>query len=196
MKNKAVKGSHSLKMQGVDTGTTSKKPKVIIRRAAKQNSEIKIIEKEQVIMERDENGQVSVDPEIETSVPNLTIEKEPESLSESPSTNDSDQVSPMPTYPAISGFDLDVVSRNQQYVLRNMLVLCDCCVQSSPDGIFNVLARNFNDTGGVMWFMRKIGKSHIADLLKGKDVVDAVRKAAHELHRELKGEIGRPVARW
>jgi hypothetical protein len=98
--------------------------------------------------------------------------------------------------PPISGFDLDGVSLNQQYTVRRMVILCDCCVQKSPEEIFDVLARNFNDTGDLVWWLRKIGKGHLSDLVKGKDIVDAIRKTAHELYQELKKEIGRPIARW
>jgi len=47
-----------------------------------------------------------------------------------------------------------------------------------------------------MWWLRRIGKGHVADTLKGKDIVDACRKAAHMLDRQLKREIGQPVPRW
>jgi hypothetical protein len=121
-------------------------------------------------------------------------EKESETLVENLLINEVNPASMVS--PTIPGFDLDGVSRNQQYVLRNMLVLCDCCVQTSSDGVFDVLARNFSDTGALMWWLRKIGKDRIAELVKGKDLVDAIRKAAHRLYRDLTFEIGKPVARW
>lgn len=85
---------------------------------------------------------------------------------------------------------------SHQYSVRCALVLCDCSVQKTPEAIFDVLGRNFNDTGALMWWLRRIGKGHLAELLKGKDVVDAVRKAVHALSRELREQIGKPVARW
>ena len=44
-----------------------------------------------------------------------------------------------------------------------------------------------------MW---RIGYGDKTKLLKGKDIVDAIRKVAHLLYRDLKKEIGRPVARF
>ncbi len=101
-----------------------------------------------------------------------------------------------PPWPQIPGFDLDNISLQQQHTIRRMVILCDCSAQASPEGVFDVLARNFPEVGELRWWLIKIGKPHLAELIKRKDIVDAVRKSAHELHKELKEQIGRPVARW
>ncbi len=101
-----------------------------------------------------------------------------------------------PPWPQIPGFDLDNISLQQQHTIRRMVILCDCSVQRSPEGVFDVLARNFPDVGELRWWLIKIGKPHLAELIKRKDLVDAVRKAAHELHKELESVIGKPLARW
>ena len=101
-----------------------------------------------------------------------------------------------PSLPSIAGFDLDGLSLNQQYAIRNAVVLCDCCVRATPEGIFDVLGRNFADTAALMWWLRRIGKGSVAETVKGKDIVDGCRKAAHMLGGQLKNEIGRSVPRW
>ena len=88
------------------------------------------------------------------------------------------------------------MSRTQRYWIGTMLIFADCAVQKSAEGIFDVLARNFEDTGALSWWLWRIGYGDKTKLLKGKDIVDAIRKIAHELHRDLKKEIGRPVARF
>lgn len=193
MKSKTLKGSRSLKAHEEDDPIFSKKPKIVIRRSVKQNSKIQLVEKEQSVVDTEKIEQVNTDHNSTTTTLAMS-ENGSETSAESSPVNGSNPSSMQ--LPSVSGFDFDGVSRNQQYVLRNMLVLCDCCVQASPDGIFDVLARNFSDTGALMWWLRKVGKFHVAELVKGKDLVDAIRKAAHELYRDLKKEIGRPVARW
>ena len=96
----------------------------------------------------------------------------------------------------IPGFDMEGASRNQQYYIRSVVILCDCSVQRNADGIFDVLARNFWGLGILTWWLRRVGKAHLVDQVKGKDLVDAIRKVAHSLHRELSDVIGRPMARW
>ena len=86
------------------------------------------------------------------------------------------------------------IGRIQQYWISTMLVFADCAVQNNPDGVFDVLARNFDSPGALSWWLYRIGRGEMAKYTKGKDVVDAIRKVAHELHRELR-EIGKPVAR-
>ena len=87
------------------------------------------------------------------------------------------------------------MSRIQQYWISIMLVFADCAVQNNPDGVFDVLARNFDSPGTLSWWLHRIGHGDIAKYTKGKDIVDAIRKVAYELYRDLR-EIGKPVARW
>jgi hypothetical protein len=88
------------------------------------------------------------------------------------------------------------ISRNQKYWLSIMLIFADCGVQKSADGVFDVLARNFEHTGALSWWLWKIGHGEMTRFLKGKDIVDAIRKIAYELYRILKSEVGKPVARF
>ena len=88
------------------------------------------------------------------------------------------------------------MSRIQRYWIGSMLVFADCSVQDSPDGVFHVLARNFEHTGALSWWLWKIGHGEMTRYVKGKDIVDAVRKIAYELHRILKSEVGRPAPRF
>jgi len=113
-----------------------------------------------------------------------------------PNESESAQMNASSDQRAIPGFDMEGASRIQQYYIRSVVILCDCFVQRSPDGIFDVLARNFGDHGILTWWLRRVGKAHLVDQVKGKDLVDAIRKVAHSLHRELSGVIGRPMARW
>jgi hypothetical protein len=172
----------------------SKKPTIMVKRSAANRLEQNPVAEEVQAMENediDRPEQVNEGREQDSSPPVDTVIAEtavPEPQENSPLTE--------PSWPPVLGFDVGGLNRNQQYAVRSTLILCDCCVQRSWEGIFDVLGRNFNDTGGLMWWLRKVGKTHVAEHVKGKDVVDAVRKAAHELFRELKAEIGRPVARW
>ena len=88
------------------------------------------------------------------------------------------------------------MSRIQRYWIGAMLVFADCAIQESPDGVFHVLARNFEHTGALSWWLWKIGHGEMTRYVKGKDIVDAVRKIAYELHRILKSEVGRPAPRF
>jgi len=88
------------------------------------------------------------------------------------------------------------MGRIQKYWIGTMLIFADCAVQDSPEAIFDVLARNFEDTGALSWWLWHIGYGDKTKLLKRKDIVDAVRKVAHLLYRDLKKEIGRPMARF
>lgn len=88
------------------------------------------------------------------------------------------------------------VSRVQDYAIRNLLVFADCCVQTSPDGIFDVLARNFDNLGALGWWLQRVGKGNLIPLTKGKDLIDALRIVAHALYRQIRVEIGKPIPRW
>jgi hypothetical protein len=187
-------GSRSLRLIQ-DTGQSAK-PKVIRRarnqKPSQENSkedrgmEIEGVTQEEVV--RRESHEL----DIENQVPGSKAVEEPQNSENLPQNS----AQPATALPSIEGFDLSGMSISQQYAIRNALVLSDCSVQKSPERIFDVLARNFADTAALMWWLRKIGKGHLAESLKGKDIVDAVRKAAHALSRELKDQIGKPVARW
>jgi len=83
----------------------------------------------------------------------------------------------------------------QDYAIRNMLVFADAAVAKDPDGVFDVLARNFDSPGWVSYWLRKVGHGDKARYAKGRDLVEYIRKVAHELHGDLK-DIGKPKARW
>jgi hypothetical protein len=108
-------------------------------------------------------------------------------------------VEPAPTttaLPPLPGYNLDGVSRNQQYIIRNMLLFADCAVQISAEGVFDVLARNFSDTGALVWWLWRVGKRDLATRIKRMDIVDAARITAHALHQQIKAEIGGKLPRW
>lgn len=88
------------------------------------------------------------------------------------------------------------ISRVQDYALRNLLVFADCAVQKDESGVFDVIARNFDNTGILGWWLQRIGKGELIPLTKGKDIVDAIRVISHALYRQLKAEIGKPIPRW
>ena len=179
-----------------------KKPKFIIRRAAKSTSGEKDASPEVPVKETEEvtikGAEEVATPGPITQIANPVSDTIPPREQDHPIQSDplKDASPDRPSPPPVPGFTLEGAGLSHQYAIRSVVTLCDCCVQKSPDGIFDVLGRNFVDTGGLMWWLRRVGKSHVAEQIKGKDVVDAVRKAAHLLFRELKAEIGRPVPRW
>jgi hypothetical protein len=175
-----------------DSGNPSK-PKVI-RRAGKRKSESENSIMEDVSMEREEVGHTEASTGNGLTVPTPETAKESETLGAAPEVPNSTPSAH--ALPPIAGFNLSGMSLNQQYAIRNAVVLCDCCVHKTPERIFDVLGRNFADTGALVWWLRRIGKGHLAEPLKGKDVVDAVRKTAHAPSLELGGQIGKPAARW
>lgn len=171
----------------------SKNSKVIIRRPGKQNlgpsgpTGQPYHQAQDLRQPGQGSGSFSHDAEV-------SIPQNADDLVSSESANT--DMNPSAPEKTIQGFELEGANRNQQYFIRAAVILCDCSVQRSPDGIFDVLARNFGDLGLLTWWLRRVGKAHLVDLVKGKDLVDAVRKVAHALHRELSGVIGRPTARW
>jgi hypothetical protein len=174
----------------VDTGKM--KPKVI-RRSGKRNSDVV----DRVATTREHTGSYMEEPMPEA--PALgTISME--GLEETPAVPEPAEPTPTttspPPLPPLPGFFLDGASRNQSYVIRNMLVFADCCVAHTEDEVFDVIARNYSDTGGVCWWLYRIGKPKIVPRLKGKDIVDAARIVAHALHRQLKKEVGLRIPRW
>jgi len=179
-----------------------RKPKFVIRRAEKSTSGEKNATPEVLVKETEEvpikGGEEVATPEPTTQISNAVSDTiaagEQGPQIQGDQTKDASPRPPSP--PPVPGFTLEGAGLSHQYAIRSVVTLCDCCVQKSPEGVFDVLGRNFVDTGGLMWWLRRVGKPHVAEQIKGKEVVDAVRKAAHLLFRELKQEIGRPVARW
>jgi hypothetical protein len=87
------------------------------------------------------------------------------------------------------------MSLSQKYTLLSIQTFADCAVQQSPDGIFDVLARNFADNGNLSYFLQKVGYGHLTSYARGHDIVDYVRKTSHELFKAMK-DVGKPIARW
>lgn len=170
-----------------------KKPTIIEKGSARSRGESNGIAQNLSVEEMRETDR----PESPTEVVNQDSASQttPDEAEERPSDPIGGDDPSAPSWPPMPGFELEGANRNQQYAVRSMVILCDCCVQNSPDGVFDVLARNFDTVTALMWWLRKIGKGHLVRRVKGKDVVDAVRNAAHDLNRELKVEIGLPVAR-
>lgn len=88
------------------------------------------------------------------------------------------------------------MSKPSGYNVRNAYLLADVAVQKSPEGVFDVLARNFDNPGGLNYWLDRVGHGDKKQFLKGKDLIDYIRVVAHRLYQELAKEIGRPVARW
>ena len=87
------------------------------------------------------------------------------------------------------------MSLAQKYTLLSIQTFADCVVQQSPDGIFDVLARNFGDNGALSFWLHKVGHGHLTTYAKGHDIVDYIRKTSHELFKAMK-DVGKPIARW
>jgi len=167
----------------------SKKPKVIIRRAMKKNggaAEVPLPNHSEV---DNPSPVTAIDDSIPDAIPSNAIETVV-NVDKSDGMNSSP-----PGWPSLPGFQV-TGGRNHQYFMRSAVILSDCCVQKDWWDVVDVLGRNFESTGFLAWWLRKIGKGHLVGFVKNKDIVDAVRKVAYELHRELRVEIGRPIARW
>ncbi|MGO9566657.1 MAG: hypothetical protein ACLP5H_03850 [Desulfomonilaceae bacterium] len=87
------------------------------------------------------------------------------------------------------------VSRPQFYNQVTAHILGDCAVQPDASGIYDVLARNFGDSGMLSWWLHRIGHADMTKLGRRKDLFDYLRLVSNALHRELKHDLGRPVAR-
>jgi hypothetical protein len=74
-------------------------------------------------------------------------------------------------------------------------ILADAAVQRDSSGVYDVLARNFVDSGMLSWFLNRIGHADMTKLGLRKDLFDYLRLVSNALHRELKRDLGRPVAR-
>ncbi len=88
------------------------------------------------------------------------------------------------------------MSRLQDNFLKSLLVFADCVVQTNASGVFDTLARNFADKPMLNYWLFRVGYGHLSDYTRNKDIVDAIRKVAYELHRDMKKNIGKAVARW
>jgi hypothetical protein len=88
------------------------------------------------------------------------------------------------------------MSRPLGYSMRSAYLLADVAVQKSPEGVFDVLARNFDNPGLLNYWLDRVGHGDKKQWLKGKDLIDYLRIVAHRLYRDLSREVGRPVARW
>jgi hypothetical protein len=88
------------------------------------------------------------------------------------------------------------MGRAQDYAMRNLFVFADCAIQKNESGVFDVLARNFDSTGLMSYWLNKVGYGHLTRYAKDRDLVQYIRKAAYEIHRHMKKAVGKPVARW
>ena len=87
------------------------------------------------------------------------------------------------------------MSRPQFYSWVTSYVLADCAIQRDASGVYDVLARNFADSGMLSWWLHRIGHGDMTRLGRRKDLFDYLRLVSNALHRELKRDLGRPVAR-
>jgi len=88
------------------------------------------------------------------------------------------------------------IGRIQEYWIATMKIYADCAIQADQEGVFDVLARNFETSGALSWWLWRIGHADKCQYTKRKDIVDAIRKVAAELHKDLCRDVGRPIARW
>ncbi len=95
-----------------------------------------------------------------------------------------------------SSAEKPAMSRVQEYALKSLLTYADCAVQKNESGIFDVLARNFEDKPLLNFWLWKVGYGHFSKLGRSKDLVDLIRIISREIHRDMKQNVGKPVARW
>lgn len=140
----------------------------------------------------DPESNQSVGPEPECAEPaQLETNENVEHIVVSGALNQSGKSIPM-TYASLASLGM---SKLQIHSILTMMIFADCAIQKSPEGIFDVLARNFPDVGFLSWFLNRIGHNEKTKYAKGRDLVEYFRKVAHELYRDLK-EVGKPVARF
>jgi hypothetical protein len=187
MKNHGRTDLSSLNAEGTD----KKKPKIILRRGGKKDGKAMDFT---ATAQTEDTALATGEVMVETTVQAIVTTEDTGAVVAVPEVND--HTPAPPALPPIPGFHLEGVSRNQQYWIRTMLVLCDCCVKRTPEAVFDVLARNFNDVGGLCWWLWRIGQAVLVPRTKGKDLVDAFRVVAHALHQQLRTEIGKPIPRW
>ena len=87
------------------------------------------------------------------------------------------------------------MSRPQFNAWASAHILADAAVQQDPSGVYDVLARNFVDSGTLSWWLHRIGHGDMTRLGRRKDLFDYLRLVSNALHRQLKHDLGRPVAR-
>lgn len=87
------------------------------------------------------------------------------------------------------------MSRPQFNAWASAHILADCAVQGDASGVCDVLARNFIDAGTLSWWLHRIGHGDMSRLGQRKDLFDYLRLVSNALHRQLKRDLGRPVAR-
>ena len=87
------------------------------------------------------------------------------------------------------------ISRPQFNAWATAYILADCAIQRDASGVYDVLARNFADSGTLSWWLHRIGHGDMTRLGRRKDIFDYLRLVSNALHRELKRDLGRPVAR-
>ncbi len=167
-----------------EMGTKDEKPVVIIRKSKAGNNV------DNPAKSSEENP-VRVDETTSQSARDDTLDltlNGPEKAQASKSNN-----VPMSDTPSSEKPDM---SRVQLYALRNLLVFADCAVQKDESGIFDTLARNFEDKGLLNFWLWKVGYGHLSKQTRNKDLLDSMRILSRELYREMKQTVGRPVARW
>lgn len=87
------------------------------------------------------------------------------------------------------------MSRPQFNAWVTAYILADAAVQPDAGGVYDVLARNFADTAMLSWWLHRIGHGDMSGLGQRKDLFDYLRLVSNALHRQLKRDLGRPVAR-
>lgn len=87
------------------------------------------------------------------------------------------------------------MSRPQFNAWATAYILADCAIQRDASGVYDVLARNFVDSGMLSWWLHRIGHGDLISLGRRKDIFDYLRLVSNALHRQLKHDLGRPVAR-
>ena len=95
-----------------------------------------------------------------------------------------------------SSAERPTISRLQKNALKSLLTYADCAVQKNESGIFDVLARNFEDKPLLNFWLWKVGYSHLSKFGRNRDLVDFIRVISREIHRDMKKTVGKPVARW
>ncbi|MGB6065719.1 MAG: hypothetical protein WBG50_13000 [Desulfomonilaceae bacterium] len=93
------------------------------------------------------------------------------------------------------GTVLPPMSRPQFNTWATAYILADCAIQRDASGVYDVLARNFADSGMLSWWLQRIGHADMTKLGRRKDLFDYLRLVSNALHRELKRDLDRPVAR-
>lgn len=145
-------------------------------------------------------GQVMEKTEFENG--NLQVPDEESLIEESRFTGDLEEQRTMvsendPVDPQTPGEEnVQEIGKIQGYWIAIMKIYADCAVQRSEEGVFHVLGRNFESSGDLSWWLWKIGHADKCKYTKYRDIVDAIRKVAALLHKDLRKDVGLPVDRW